>query len=279
MIRKIARRLLGRHYAGLAQRYGDWVRRGWERKYPVIGQSAKRVVKFHNLHRGQRCVIIGNGPSLKKMDLQFLQKEITFGLNRIYLLPGFTETLLNYYVCVNRHVLEQFASDIRAIPCPKFLSGVGAPFFPDPTDDFFFHRNCPGGCNGFSPDVSKGVWEGFTVTYVAMQIAYYMGFSEVALIGVDHSFTYNGEANKAIVMSRPDENHFSPDYFGPGVKWQFPDLENSELAYRRGKQAFEDDGRRIVDATLDGQLTVFPKVDYREYFGLAPDPKDASPPH
>jgi hypothetical protein len=32
------------------------------------------------------------------------------------------------------------------------------------------------------------------------------------------------------------------------------------------KQAFDANGRRIVDATLGGKLTVFPKVDYNRLF-------------
>jgi hypothetical protein len=31
-------------------------------------------------------------------------------------------------------------------------------------------------------------------------------------------------------------------------------------------QAYQADGRRVLDATLDGQLTVFPKVDYNSLF-------------
>ena len=45
-----------------------------------------------------------------------------------------------------------------------------------------------------------------------------------------------------------------------GVKWQLPDLDNSALAYRLARTAFEADGRRIVDATVGGALSVFPKL-------------------
>jgi hypothetical protein len=45
-----------------------------------------------------------------------------------------------------------------------------------------------------------------------------------------------------------------------------PDLETSELAYRMAKAAFEEDGRRVLDATVNGNLTVFPKTDYDRLF-------------
>jgi len=102
------------------------------------------------------------------------------------------------------------------------------------------------------------------VTFICMQLAYYMGFSEVILIGVDHYFKTKGKENKLVESSGDDVDHFHPDYFGKGVKWQLPDLDNSERAYMKAKEAFEADGRRILDATIDGKLDIFPKVDYDE---------------
>jgi hypothetical protein len=32
-------------------------------------------------------------------------------------------------------------------------------------------------------------------------------------------------------------------------------------------QAYVEDGRQVLDATIDGQLDVFPKVDFDQYFG------------
>jgi hypothetical protein len=84
---------------------------------------------------------------------------------------------------------------------------------------------------------------------------------------VDHSFKQKGEPNKTIVSEGDDESHFDPKYFGKGFRWQLPDLETSELAYRRARQAYEAAGRRIVDATVGGKLDVFPKVEFDHYFG------------
>ena len=41
-----------------------------------------------------------------------------------------------------------------------------------------------------------------------------------------------------------------------------PDLDTSEIAYHMAKEAYQKDGREILDATVGGKLTVFPKVDY-----------------
>jgi hypothetical protein len=99
-----------------------------------------------------------------------------------------------------------------------------------------------------------------------MQLAYHLGFQKVILIGVDHAFTTQGKPHETIVSQGDDHNHFSPNYFGRGFRWQLPDLETSEIAYRLARKAFEADGREILDATIGGKLTVFPKVDYASLF-------------
>ena len=62
-----------------------------------------------------------------------------------------------------------------------------------------------------------------------------------------------------------DPNHFAANYFGKGFRWQLPDLEVRN-AYRMAKLAYEADGRTVLDATVDGKLTVFDKVNYEDLF-------------
>ncbi|MFM6402382.1 hypothetical protein, partial [Planktothrix sp.] len=209
--------------------------------------------------------IIGNGPSLNEMDLSFLKHEICFGTNKIYL--GFErwEFSPTYYVAVNPFVIEQSVDEIRKISCPKFIGNRGISYF-DPTDDIIFIKTFPSPGESFSKIPDVGLNEGCTVTYVAMQLAYYMGFSEVVLIGVDHHFVTQGTPHQAVVSDGDDPNHFDPRYFGQGLKWQLPDLENSEKSYQVAKQVFEESGRKIIDATVNGRCRVFSKQDYRLIF-------------
>nr|WP_281250316.1 tetratricopeptide repeat protein [Planktothrix tepida] len=231
----------------------------------MLEKSQEKIRQFHNKHLGQRCVIIGNGPSLNEMDLSFLKHEICFATNKIYL--GFErwEFLPTYYVAVNPFVIEQSVDEIREIPCPKFIGNRGITYF-SPTDDMMFIKTFPSPGELFSKHPDVGLTEGSTVTYVAMQLAYYMGFNEVILIGVDHHFVTQGTPGQAIISDGDDPNHFDPDYFGKGLTWQLPDLENSEKSYQVAKQVFEESGRRIIDATVKGRCQVFPKQDYKEIF-------------
>jgi hypothetical protein len=231
---------------------------------PLRRESVRRLASFQGKHLGQRCFIIGNGPSLRQTDLSLLKNEFTFGMNRIYLMfpeLGFTTS---YFLTVNSLVIEQCAEDIRALSIPKFLSWRSHPLI-EPTDDMMFlHTTYTGPM--FATDVRGRVWEGATVTYVALQLAYYMGFDQVILIGVDHNYTTQGKPNTTIVSQGDDPNHFNGSYFGKGFRWQLPDLDTSERSYLMARQAYTEAGRQILDATVDGKLTIFPKVDYNSLF-------------
>jgi hypothetical protein len=231
------------------------------------GRASLRALKgLQDQYRGKRCFILGNGPSLRQTDLSKLRSEYTFGLNRIYLLfpeMGFPTTWL---ISVNRLVLEQCAAEILALPTTKFFPWSFRKELPRqlPEDTHFFLT--ASGRRPFTTDPRVPLWQGATVTYLAMQLAYIMGFEKVILIGVDHSFTTTGPANAEVTSQGEDPNHFSPEYFGKGFRWQLPDLEASEYAYKVAREAFISDGREIVDATIGGKLTVFPKVDYSSLF-------------
>jgi hypothetical protein len=236
---------------------------------PDARRSSRAIRSMRDRHAGQRCFIIGNGPSLKDMDLAPLRNEVTFGLNRVYLMfekLGFPTT---YLVSVNRYVIEQCADDLIRFEPPPFLSWDCRRFISNRGRAIFVR---PDGSPHFSKDPAVGVWEGATVTFVALQLAYWMGFQKVILIGVDHSFATNGPAHQLVTSTGDDPNHFDPAYFGKGFRWQLPDLETSEIAYRMARRAFELDGREVLDATVGGKLAVFPKVRFDDLFAPPIDP-------
>lgn len=234
--------------------------------------SIERLAALKDIHKGRRAFIIGNGPSLKNTDMGKLREEITFGMNRIYLMfpeLGFSTTYLSV---VNDLVIEQTAGDLAALEIPKFLCWRSRRFFSASQFTNSQSTRLPTflyttyDAPRFSPDVRWRVWEGATVTYVTMQLAFHMGISEAILIGVDHNYTTTGKPNTTITSAGDDPNHFDARYFGKGFRWQLPDLETSEIAYRMARKAYENAGRRIVDATVGGKLTIFEKMDFDSLF-------------
>ena len=233
--------------------------------HPWRRKSRSRMQAMFNIHQGERCFIIGNGPSLKDTNLTRLKDEFTFGLNRIYLLfpeLGFNTT---YFVSINDLVIEQCVQEIAELPIPRFIAWHSNRHFQRFPEDLVFLYTTYTGAQ-FAYDMTRRVWEGATVTNVALQLAFYMGFQKVILVGVDHNFTNKGKANQTVVSEGDDPNHFSPAYFGKGFRWQLPDLDTSEIGYQLARAAYHRAGREVLDATVNGKLMVFPKVDYNTLF-------------
>ena len=231
---------------------------------PLRRDTVSRLSKLKDQYRGQRCFIIGNGPSLRNTDMSKLRHEYTIGMNRIYLMfpeLGFSTT---FFLSVNDLVIEQCASDIQQLTVPKFVSWRSRGVLKPAEDLYFLYTTYTG--PKFARDVRQRVWEGATVTYVALQLAFYMGFQKVILIGVDHNFVTQGKPNTTVTSQGDDPNHFAPGYFGKGFRWQLPDLDTSERSYAMARKGYESAGRQVVDATVGGKLTVFPKVDYNSLF-------------
>ncbi|MEL6148848.1 MAG: hypothetical protein AAFV33_27840 [Chloroflexota bacterium] len=219
-----------------------------------------RLTTYHNRHAGETCVIMGNGPSLRHMDFSAFAECVTFGTNRIYLLFDELPFRPTYYVAANKYMLAQFADEVLALEMPRFIPFYASPYL-DADPNLLYMDALPE--TGFATDIGQGVWTGVTVTYMALQLAYYMGFARVVLVGVDHRYRTQGTPHQLVRAQADDTNHFHRDYFGRGTYWQLPDLAGSEANYRVAKAVFERDGRKILDATVNGALDVFPKVDYR----------------
>ncbi len=257
---------LERVVAAVGRRFADVPEAAAWRMSPRARRARQQLEAFRGRHAGQRCFVIGNGPSLGAMDLSPLRGEITFGMNRIYLLfekLGFATT---YFTCINGLVLEQFAADIAALPMPKFVDWTARRHFAE-SDSLLFLRSRLSVLDFFEGDVTRPICSGGTVTYATLQLAYFMGFAEAILIGVDHNFADKGTPNREEVrQAERDLNHFHPDYFPKGSRWQLPDLLRSEQAYAMADRAFTAAGRKVRDATVGGRCPVFEKAAYATLF-------------
>lgn len=200
------------------------------------------------------CIIIGNGPSLNQIPDTLLNCYTTFGSNRIYL-----RYQPDIYACVNPLVIQQYAPQITAMQSVKFIRAELSHLVPAciPVRSTSAHE--------FSFSPLRHVYEGYTVTFVLMQLAFMFGFERVGLVGVDHRYQFNGKPNQQLTADLPDPNHFDDKYFSGGAQWNAPDLERSEEAYKLARRAFSDAGREIINLTPGSALTVFPHEDWQTW--------------
>lgn len=257
--------------------------------------SPDSLIHFKNTHLGQRCFIMGNGPSLKKMDLVKLKDEVVFGCNSIFLLFDKIPWRPTYYTCVDSRVLPDRASDIdavlRAHPeitafFPAMLqehSGLRRRFFtreiiaPGANRYYFNERqnslaNLPGSM--FSTDIDDVVIQPYTVAITMLQIAAYMGFSEIYLIGCDTTYvipdsvkkeglTAKGKIGLALTSTKDDDpNHFDPRYFGKDRQWHDPQTDMMIEHYKHARRSLDALGLNVFNATVGGALEVFPRADF-----------------
>lgn len=217
-------------------------------------RSRSNLKNILNKYQGQKAVILCNGPSLAQTDFDRLNGTFTFGLNKINLLFDKTSFRPNSIVAVNPFVIEQNLEFFNETDIDLYVSSNASRQVRSRKSVTYLHASEN---KKFAQDCSVSIYEGFTVTFVAMQLAFHMGFSEVALVGCDHNFATKGIANLTVTSGESDPNHFDPNYFAGGVKWQLPDLFESEVSYTMAKNIYELHGRRIVNATQGGKLELF----------------------
>lgn len=239
-------------------------RLAWRLNGPLAEENKKKLSKIRDIHKGQRCFIVANGPSLKKTNLSLLKNEFTFGMNRIYLSRESLDFYPTYLVVHDVRVqLCQFTSDYEEISTKKFFNWNARKLFSNKENLCFIRSDFS---PHFSSDLTKTTWAGHSVTNICIQIAFFMGFDEVILVGKDHSFSEIGVPGQVIKSEGKEDNHFTKGYYKKGMIWKIPDYKGEELAYKMARKAYEENGRKIYDATIDGKLDVFEKVDYYSLF-------------
>ncbi|WP_416876865.1 FkbM family methyltransferase [Litorimonas sp.] len=237
-----------------------------------------KLKELRKKHKGsKRCFIIGNGPSLNDTNLELLKDEVTFAVNGFFLKSDELSWTPTYYVVEDHLVAEDRLEAIKKFKGPTKLFPVYLGYCFEEADDtiFYNHRprvSYPDGFD-FSTDAAKITYTGCTVTFSCMQLAHYMGFEEIYLIGVDASYEIpddvddSDEYNVGVLdMKSDDPNHFHPDYFGKGFRWHDPQVHKMIEAYKEARKITDLSGRRIYNATVGGKLEVFDRVSFDSLF-------------
>lgn len=237
-----------------------------------------RLRALREKHRqDDRCFVIGNGPSLNSMDLEKLSGEVTFAVNGFFLKAASLSWHPTYYVVEDHLVAEDRQEEIAAFSGPTKLFPANLAYcLPQAEDTIFFdHRprlSFPDGFD-FSLQADQVTYTGCTVTFTCLQLAAYLGFSNIYLIGVDANYSIPSDARRSntdgvavLDMNSDDENHFDGNYFGKGYRWHDPQVEKMLLAYEEARKVTSEAGIQVLNAGVGGELEVFPRVDFDSLF-------------
>lgn len=231
-------------------------------------QNDNKWIKLKNRYKGKRIFILGNGPSLNETPLFLLKEEFTMCFNRFNLMFDRLDWKPSFYVVADDLVVKDMYKEINK----EILPHVQLAFFPDlhPSNVNFkklieardnvhwIYTDIP----EFRSDLPNcGINK--TVVNAGIQIAAYLGFTEIYLLGVDVSFT---EQKVVKINSRNweaadnDPNHFDPRYFEKGRKYHNPTTSEMIEKFQEAKEYFDPKGVKIFNAGVKGKLEVFPRI-------------------
>lgn len=249
--------------------------RPWQQNNFEKTKYGKKIAGYYNKYEGRRCFIIANGPSLSAEDLTLLHEknEITFAMNRIYKIFDETQWRPTFYVCEDELIAGGQQNEINAIPAEAKFIPIELQWWHDVSiaGACYFHINYDETKRppySFSTDCAHQIECRGTVTFTCMQLAAYMGFSEIYLLGVDHNYrvTIDIDGNK---ITDPDQKDYFCEGYDAEIKDQVVhDMGKNTRAYLDAKAYCETTKGKttIFNATRGGKLEVFSRKAFDSLF-------------
>lgn len=236
----------------------------------------KRVYKkneydkvFSNLKgskNGKRCFIIGNGPSLRVADLNKLIDEDCFGTNEIHRIFLQTKWRPKYYLIMDRYS-KSTPEQIRDLDCETvFLGDYYCRFNQVLRKNIIcLHQHVRWNTEKylFSEDISKCVINSPTVSYGAMQIAAYLGYSEIYLLGFDHNYSFEFAHDGTVINTGKSDTHFFKDDVPEDI---IADVWGMTKAYEAFRDYAVENNLKVQNVTRGGKLEVFERADFDSLF-------------
>lgn len=229
-----------------------------KRKTASVSSRYEKLLKLKDTHIGERCFVVSTGPSLTIDDLEKLSGEITFSMNSIVMAYEDTDWRPTYYAIQDEYVCERMLPLIKKYKVRNILVSSLAVHYFDlgknateyPLD--LMNAKMPFGKHKtkFSNDCFLRVYDGHSVTYSILQIAVYMGFKEIYLIGNDCSYL-------------GDKRHFR-EHGIVDSKGLDGAQERLFISFMEAKKYADNNGIKIYNATRGGALEIFQRVDLDE---------------
>ena len=226
------------------------------------------IEQYKNKHKGQSCFVIGNGPSLCIEDLELLSSNgiPTFAMNAVWKIFGKTKWRPTYYFAEDPRNFQDGYETKEFLLKPN--KGIEMMFLGDANDEFWKENKPVGNYMifhshfefsefrhpKFSEDLSRRSYEGGTVAYSCLQMAAYMGFKNIFLLGMDRSDPSKGK--NAMYGHMYDEKQYTSQSYDEGVR----------LGDEAAKRYADENNINLCNATRGGFLEIYSRVDFDSLF-------------
>lgn len=234
----------------------------------TLAASKARMAAFVGSRTSDCAVLIGNGPSLRHVDVESLRGQDVFISNYAIRHPQW-QSVAKGVAVTNRLVAEQepFAFQLPQMwkfhpiwlghtlsdsPSTVWLNALGGPLF--------FPANI----------LERAAWHA-TVSYFWLQILLHAGYRRVVMTGFDNSYSQPKNLPEGTLLRQDsdDPNHFDPAYFR-GKVWQSADTDHMSATYRLALEAYQTKGCEIINSTVGGNLNDLPRQPLHDAIRMIP---------
>lgn len=227
---------------------------------------------FEDKHKGERCFILGTGPSLRDVDISLLDDEVVFGLNYLYKGDIINRVNIKYYCLYDENFHGKNIDDTKEIfnTLPETTFFLRTKAFDNIknsgllSDNVFFQA-----CNLFQHgelirvDMTKNMTAPYNVVLGCIQTAIYMGFKEIYLLGCD----FNSFATLKVEHFYDNEKSESPSrHMSLGYEMKFYSLV-AYHHYALEKHA-KKNGVKIYNITQNSLLDAYERKNHHDVLGI-----------
>jgi len=233
--------------------------------------------ELKNKYLGERCFVIGNGPSINQQDLIKLKNEYAFTCNHFYLHKELSVINPVFYSIIEPIILND---SFRENLFPKIIERINSYASSNPNAIFLFnvqYKNYIENNNLFlknkiyyflfgdsisnrmNLEMSKPNLSGTASIYFMLAMARYLGFKMIYIIGCDSNYILDGYErhfySEDLTLQKKKSNL-------EAARILYEDLERLDIFYKY----FQKEGFQIFNAGVGGMIDVFPRVDYNSLF-------------
>jgi hypothetical protein len=241
--------------------------------------------ELRDCHRGRRCFVIGNGPSLAKQDLTPLGGEITLVMNAFWKHPILDRWQPTYF-CFADQIWHDGSEAVKKCFDSVRERAYGARYFfpvegkqvlekegllPVESTSFFAFQSQPLGLSVADTfDFTRPLPFPFSASQLAIMAAMFMGCTPIYLMGLDHDWLAHRGQDTHFYSGRSIENHkTATGALNYSYESEIESMGKLWRGYRKLNEFAAGHGIKIFNATAGGFLDVFERVSYESIVGLA----------
>ncbi len=255
------------HLVGLICRYNVL---GFFRSHGLFhNNNSLRLERLKNTHSGERCFLIGNGPSLTGADLDLLKDEYTFGTNMVYKIFDQTSWRPSFHCVSDTIYASKLGTELsQKVKAPLFTTERTYQRMKNKPINTTYVHTLQSERYKVRGNIQAYCMVKATVLSLAAEMAFHMGFKEIYLLGVDctnpHTkgghFTDNyttkevAETDINRIKTRMKKTDLTTEQIGEHI------IDRSLEVYHLLDEYAKKHGIQIYNATRGGNLEIFPRV-------------------